>query len=277
MGLASAAASPLRLKDTLHIRLKQPLFQSIFYFLGLSDQLPHSGKGEVLIKATQDHMLHLSSTLSKLLKRRFGKGPETCYVNGDEEKKYIFMRNFITPAEEVLLGNKQWEFAIHFRTAIIEAVIKEFSFEISKTLDQTYTNFYHDWNYEKNTGMILLVNGKANAEERLPLGTKNGILAMIDKIGSHFHKSPENLTILKYAPSICIIEADGIMAPLENLVYQMGNMNLLYRYSESAKKGYFEHKLSLEDVFNRIIEDIFIMWDYQNDKSFLVFTFRKEM
>ncbi|KAB2331751.1 Na-translocating system protein MpsC family protein [Bacillus mesophilum] len=264
-------------EDTLPIRLKRPLFQSIFCFFGLSDQHPHLGKGEVIINATQDHMLHLSSTLSKLLKRRFGKGPETCYVNGDGEKLYIFMRNFITPAEEVLLGSKQWEIAIHFRTAIIEAVIKEFSSEITKTLDQRYPSFYHDWNYEKNTGMILLVSGKANVEERLPAGTKNRILAMVDKIGSRFHKRAEHLSILKYTPSICIIEADSIMAPLENLVFQMGKMNLLYRYSESVKKGYFEQKSSLEVSFNRIIEDIFIMWDYQSDKSLLVFTFRKEM
>ncbi|WP_080848588.1 Na-translocating system protein MpsC family protein [Cytobacillus gottheilii] len=222
-------------------------------------------------------MLHLSSTLSKLLKRRFGKGPETCYVNGDEKKLYIFMRNFITPAEEVLLDNKQWEIAIHFRTAIIEAVIKEFSFEITQTLGHPYSNFYHDWNYEKNTGMILLGNGQANVEERLPLGTKSAIFSMIDKIGSRLHKRPEHLSILKYAPSICIIEAEGILAPLENFVYQTGNMNLLYRYSESIKKGYLEQKQTLEDFFNRIIEDIFIMWDYQNDKSYLVFTFRKEL
>lgn len=221
-------------------------------------------------------MLHLSSTLSKLLKRRFGKGPETCYVNGDEERLIIFMRNFVTPAEEVLLGNNEYEIAISFRNAIINSVIKEFKPVIKKTLGRTFANAYYDWSYDNNTGMILLDNGHAEYEEKLSIGLKNIIFSMIDSIGSRLHKRPQQLKLVKYTPTICMIETHGVLAQLETLVYKSGNINLLYRYSNSIKEGYLQHKKEFEETFNRNIEDIFIIWDYQQDRSLLVFTFRKE-
>ena len=85
-----------------------------------------------MINTRQENLFYLSSTYSKLLKRRFGKGPETCYIISKNSRLYVFMRNFMTPAEEVLVEKQELNLALQFRSTVINAVTKEFLPEISK-------------------------------------------------------------------------------------------------------------------------------------------------
>ncbi|MGQ4667236.1 Na-translocating system protein MpsC family protein [Metabacillus halosaccharovorans] len=74
----------------------------------------------------QEDLLLLSSTLSKILKRRFGKGPEICSVTLHSNRIIAFIRKYITPAEEVLLKNDNVNLVYKFRSAVMEDVVDEF-------------------------------------------------------------------------------------------------------------------------------------------------------
>jgi uncharacterized protein YbcI len=220
-------------------------------------------------------LVYLSSTFSKLLKRRFGKGPETCTVILKGDRYYVYMRNFITPAEEVLIKQDKLELAINFRSSIINAVTEEYLPEVSKVLGISFDYFFHDWNYDKNTGILLLDNSQSDHKESIDYSFESNLFALIVNVGSSYYKKPESLKVVKFTQNICAIESKEVLLPLERLVYEKGNVELLLHQAWEIKKGYWRNKGQFEDLFNRLIEDMFMMWDYKNNRNYLVFIFNK--
>ncbi|MDF2787007.1 MAG: hypothetical protein K0S80_105 [Neobacillus sp.] len=232
-------------------------------------------KGEVYIKSNQENLVYLSSTFSKLLKRRFGKGPEACNVFLKGNRLYVYMRQFITPAEEVLLNQGQFELAHNFRSTVINSVTQEFIPEITKVLGISFDLFFHDWNYDKNTGILLLDQAQSNHEEIIDNGFQNSLFQLVENVGLHYHKKPASLKIVKFTQNICVIESKDVLLPLEKLVYEKGNVDTLLHHARNIKDGYWKNKKQFERLFVRLIEDMFIMWDYKNNRNYLVFIFNK--
>jgi uncharacterized protein YbcI len=223
----------------------------------------------------QENLVNLSSTFSKLLKRRFGKGPETCNAFLKGNRFYVYMRNFITPAEEVLVSDGQLELAVHFRSAVINAVAKEFIPEVSEIVGMNFDSFLHDWNYDKNTGILLFEHTYSSHEERIDNSFGSSLFNLIEGVGSRYHKKPAILKIAKFTQNICVIESRDVLLPLERIVYGKGKVDLLFNQACEIKNGYWKNKEQLEGLFNRLIEDMFIMWDYKNNRNYLVFIFNK--
>jgi uncharacterized protein YbcI len=219
--------------------------------------------------------VYLSSTLSKLLKRRFGKGPETCNVILKGNRFYVYMRNFITPAEEVLMKQDKLELAMNFRSSIINAVTEEYLPEVSKLLGISFDSFFHDWNYGKNTGILLLDNSQSVHEENMDNSLERNLFTLIENVGSSYYKKPAFLKVVKFTQNICAIESKEVLLPLERFVYEKGNMEILFHQAWEVKNGYWKNKGQFEILFNRLIEDMFMMWDYKNNRNYLVFIFNK--
>ncbi|KAA9022617.1 Na-translocating system protein MpsC family protein [Niallia endozanthoxylica] len=228
-----------------------------------------------MIKTTQENMQYLSSKLSKQLKRRFGKGPETCYVMQKGKRFYVYMRNFIIPAEEVLINSNELNLATNFRSTVINTVVKDFIPEVEKVLGNLYEYFRSDWDYERNTG-ILLFEINDMVEEQIEVSFEKSLLKLLDEIGSKTHKKATCLKIVSYSQNICTIESKGVLLQLERFVYQKGDFDLLLHQAREIKKEYMNCKHLFEDIFNRSIEDIFIIWDYEKDRNDIVFIFNKE-
>jgi len=230
-----------------------------------------------MAKSTQEDLLYLSSSFSKILKRSFGKGPETCSVSYKNNRLYVYMRKFITPAEEVLVENKSVNLAAMFRGAVINAVTEKFIPEVSKVLGMKVDHFYHDWNYHTNTGILLLEDGR-NDED---LAIRDSILEdhlfkVIRHVSSHFHKVPSSIRVVKFTQNFCAVECKKVLLYLESYLYENRNKDLLIKLSNEIKRGYTKYRNLFEDIFNRIIEDLFILWDYENDRNYLIFNFNKD-
>lgn len=185
------------------------------------------------------------------------------------------MRNFITPAEEVLIKQDKFELAIKFRSSIINAVMEEYLPEVSKVLGISFDDFFHDWNYDKNTGILLLDNSQSDHKENIYYSFESNLFALIENVGSSYYKKPESLKVVKFTQNICAIESKEVLLPLERLVYEKGNVELLLHQACEIKKVYWRNKGQFEGLFNRLIEDMFIMWDYKNNRNYLVFIFNK--
>ncbi len=229
-----------------------------------------------MIKFVQDDLLYLSSTFSKLLKRKFGKGPETCLVMIKGSRLYVYMRSFITPAEEVLKNQDELNLAIQFRSAVMSSVTKEFILAASTVLGNAFDNFLHDWNYETNTGILVLEKAAEIHERLVDVSIENTLFSKLKDIGARYHKQPASLKVVKYTHNICAIESKEVLLKIESLVYEKGNIDVLLHYSREVKSGYYKHKGVFEDLFNRLIDDIFILWDYEGDRNYLIFVFKKE-
>ncbi len=223
--------------------------------------------------ATQDDLHALSSSFSKLLKRGFGKGPETCYAVLKGNKLYVYLRSFMTPAEEVLYGNHQNNLITEFRTSVIQSLSKELLQESSRLLGVQFESFYQDWNYDTNSGMLLLVSTNVKVDIKTEEMVSDGVYKVIRTVGARFHKLPVTLRTVPSPTNCYVVESKGILLPLEKLIYERGQTDLLLTQARNIKKGYWTHKSVFEEILNRSVEDIFMMWDYGENKHYLIIIF----
>lgn len=223
--------------------------------------------------ATQDDLHALSSSLSKLLKKGFGKGPETCFTVFKGNKLYVYVRNFMTPAEEILLAAHQENLTIEFRTSVIRSLSEVLLQESSRLLGVQFQSFYQDWNFDTNSGLLLLISNDLKQEIVKEDKVGDGLFKLIRTIGSSYHKIPKVLRIVPSPSNFFAIESKEVLLPLESLIYERGHTDLLLTHARKIKKGYWNHKDLFEEVFNRSIEDIFILWDYVGNKKYIIFSF----
>ena len=224
---------------------------------------------------TQEDLLSVSSSFSRIIKRGIGKGPEACYTVLKANRLYVYIRNFMTPAEEILTNKKEYNLVMRYRSSVIAALSDELLQEASQLLGIPFESFYQDWNYNTNSGILLLVNNDFNLDVKIDESFERKLFPLVRMVGSQLHKIPSELKVVKYTQNICAVEFKGIMLPLEHLLLEQGNIDLLLTHAAEIKKGYVRHRELFEEAFNGLIEDLFMMWDYKQNKSYLIFSFNK--
>ncbi|WP_160725405.1 Na-translocating system protein MpsC family protein [Bacillus sp. USDA818B3_A] len=225
--------------------------------------------------ATQEDLLSLSSSVSRIIKRGFGKGPETCYTVLKENRLYVYIRNFMTSAEEILINNNEYNLVMKFRSSVITALSKELVQEATQLLGITFESLYQDWNFHSNTGILMLMNDSYVSSVKIEDSFERKLLQLVRTVGSQLHKTPSELKVIKYTLNSCVIEAKRVMLPIETLLSDKGESDLLITHGREIKNGYYLHRELFEEMFNRSIEDIFMMWDFNSNKSYLIFSFNK--
>lgn len=225
--------------------------------------------------ATQEDLASLSSIFSKIIKRGFGKGPETCYAVLRANRLYVYIGNFMTPAEEILTDKQEYNLVMKYRSTVITALSEELLREASYLLGNPFESLYQDWNYHSNSGILLLVNNSFNPDVKIDDSFERKLFQLVRLVGSKLHKIPSELKVVKYTHNICAIESNGVMDPLDYLLVEQGKSELLFTNAREIKKGYYQHRELFEELFNRSIEDLFIMWDFKKNRSYLIFIFNK--
>ena len=218
----------------------------------------------------QEDLLLLSSSLSKLLKRRFGKGPETCYITMHASKLVIHIRNFITPAEDVLLKSKKRQLAHTFRASVMETVFKEFSQEAIDTLGIPFNYYLQDWNFEQNSALLLMENRETDEwiDSFISPLLKEKIFQLMTEICAEVHKQPTSMEIIKAHPNLYVIKSTGVLLQVEKMLVTKGHEDLLNERTAEIKESYLRHATAFQELFESKVEDLFIMWDYIHDRSY---------
>ncbi|WP_246944144.1 Na-translocating system protein MpsC family protein [Bacillus pinisoli] len=219
----------------------------------------------------QEDLLQLGSSLSRMLKQRFGKGPETCFVTLHSERLTIFVRNFITPAEEVLIERNQINLAYKFRNTVMEKVYQQFIEVAEKKLSLTFDVCISDWDYELNTGMILVERKSQPSDWSDAKPLVGRLLNLIQDISTENHKVPKSTRVMKINQNIVGIQFEGIMLQTEKVLFHKGYHDLLLEHSLQIKNSYKENKNYFEPVFGRNVEGIYMTWNYHSDQCYIFF------
>ncbi|MFC6601284.1 hypothetical protein ACFQDF_05290 [Ectobacillus funiculus] len=119
------------------------------------------------------------------------------------------------------------------------------------------------------------MNNDFNPDVKIDESFERKLFPLVRMVGSQLHKIPSGLKVVKYTHNICVVESKEIMLPLEHLLLEQGNIDLLLTHAAEIKKGYVRHRELFEEAFNGLIEDLFMMWDYKQNKSYLIFSFNK--
>ncbi|WP_226528611.1 Na-translocating system protein MpsC family protein [Metabacillus niabensis] len=221
----------------------------------------------------QEDLLLLSSTLSKILKRRFGKGPEMCFVTLHSNRIIVFIRKYITPAEEVLLKNDNVNLVYKFRSAVMEDVVDEFIGKVKDSLGMSFDSYFEDWNFNRNTGMLILENSQSRnwINTDIHPAIKEKLFQGISEVHNDIYKAPTSMEIVKINQNMYAVECRNTLIQMEKILYNKGYFGLLQERSNDIKNSYFLHKGKFDSIFDTKVEDIFLFWDYKNDRNYMFF------
>ncbi|MEH7226231.1 Na-translocating system protein MpsC family protein [Bacillus sp. JJ1566] len=219
-----------------------------------------------------EKLKYISSYTSKLLRNKFGRGPENCFAVTADRFLVLHIRGFVSPMEEVLLQENQHVQVDHARDVVIKSILPELKGVFQVTLETEVRNFFHDWNFPNNTGVII-----AELEDTLLPMEKNEevnfslLESEVARISLLVEKTPEETFSFQISPRMFIVKREGILVPIEKALIESGFQKELHFTKDDLEKSYLHRYGKFDQLFQREIIDIFVDWNFKNDNSLICF------
>ncbi|MEH7383436.1 Na-translocating system protein MpsC family protein [Bacillus sp. JJ1533] len=223
----------------------------------------------------QEKLKYISSYTSKLLRNKFGRGPESCFAVTADCYLVLHIRGFISPMEEVLLQENQHIQVDHARDVVIKSILSELKGVFQVTLETEVRTFFHDWNFPNNTGVII-----AELEDSLLPMEKNGEIdfslleSEVARISLLVEKPPEETLSFQISPRLFIVKREGILVPIEKALIESGFEKELHFTKDELEKSYLHRYGKFDQIFQREVIDIFVDWNFKNDNSLICFNIK---
>ncbi|MGJ9383180.1 Na-translocating system protein MpsC family protein [Salipaludibacillus sp. CF4.18] len=212
----------------------------------------------------------VSSSVSKELRDHFGRGPESVFVSLTPCVVVIHIRNFLSPIESVLMKQEGLKGVESLREILMKSVLPEIKTKISASFDIKDFEFFYDWNIDQKSGMIIGIHWDKIDRQEIEKSFYGAMNQEIRKISETAEKQPEHVFTYQVNPRTIISGREGILIRIEKELISLGSGETL----QIAKRR-LEKRLLNEGEFNKIlgvsVQDIFVHWDFESDKSIIVF------
>lgn len=221
----------------------------------------------------QDKLTYISSYTSKLLRNKFGRGPESCFAATADQYVVFTIRGFISPMEEVLLQEKQEIHVDYARNIVIKSILGELKGVIQVTLEKEVISFFHDWNFPNNSGIIIVILESPLIELESDQQSIDFSLleAEVSRISYLVEKTPEEIYSYQISPKIFIVKRVGILVPIEKALIERGFRQELHVTKDILEKSYLHRHGTFDQIFKQHVKDIFVDWDMNEDYSLICF------
>ncbi|WP_404330847.1 Na-translocating system protein MpsC family protein [Mesobacillus maritimus] len=219
---------------------------------------------------------YISSYISKLLRKKFGKGPQSCQTNLNGKYLVTYLRGFVSPMEDILLEQRQKKTVNDARTLIMDHLLEEIKGVVQVSINVEVTEYYHDWNFPNNSGIIIFILEEGISEEAPePSVDKVGLEEEIARISMLVQKVPDQIYIYPISPTVFLVERVGILVQIEKALISKGFQQELKFTKDELEKEYFHRDGRFEVLFQKSVKDIFIDWNFKDDKSMMAFILDK--
>ncbi len=219
----------------------------------------------------QEKLNSISSFTSKVLRKNFGRGPKLCQSTLRDRYLVVYIRGFISPMEEVLIQHGQTHQVKKARTVIISHVIEELTGVVKISFDRDVEDYYHDWNFPNNSGVMMFVLDEKVSNEHIIENSVNlkELEREVARVTQLVEKIPGQILIYPLSSSLYLIERRGILIPIEKSLVRKGFVEELKITKDELEKVYFHRNGKFEEIFRSNVRDIFIDWNFKEDKSFM--------
>jgi uncharacterized protein YbcI len=227
----------------------------------------------------QQKLMDVSSLTSKLLRKNFGRGPESCFAFANEQFLVFYIRGFLSPLESTLLENGHSDNVDISRNIVMKTLLNQLKGVLELEFEKDIKTFYHDWNYRQNTGMIT-VQFEDNIAQQVvdqSLGTTvdlNSLINEVERVSILVQKRPEITEAFKISPKIYLVKREGILIQIEKALITKGYEKTLMVTKDELEKSYLHRDGRFEEIFHNPVADIFVDWDFSEDKSILCFVLK---
>ncbi len=227
-------------------------------------------KGWFSLESKQLQM-ELSSYIGRALREAFGKGPESVYVSINQSFITVYLRNFISPTENVLLEQKQKQLVQSTRDILMETLIPEFKAYMKILTGLDIKEFYYDWGLHNKSGMFVCIGSDATKDENnAEYNGRNSIHEEVRVISIQAEKEPEKIDSYFINNRTLVVIRKGILVPIEKELIRLGHSEILKLSKRNLEKRLLHNKGNFEGILQTKVADIFVDWDFQLDKSAIV-------
>ncbi|MBZ5200056.1 DUF2294 family protein [Planomicrobium chinense] len=216
----------------------------------------------------------VGSYISTLLREYFGKGPSSVYVTIADPYIVIHLRGFLAPTEKILLKQNETRRILETRDILMNELRGEISIELYKIGDFQVNEIYADWNLEEKTGLILGIFDRptGNPVKGLTKEIKNQkFLRAVKEVFEKVQKVPDNFEIYSLNDRTILIERSGIFIHIEIELIRAG-------FFEELKlvKRPLERKMLEQLELGQNIREVFLDWNFDEDKGYIILILQPE-
>jgi uncharacterized protein YbcI len=216
----------------------------------------------------------LSSYISKILRDHFGKGPESVHVSLGKTFIIVYIRNFLTPTEKVLMNQKQDESVQQTRDLVMQTLIPEMKAYIKIVTGMEIREFYYDWGLHNKSAMFTGICSDSTSIDgpiKEEFTGKTELINEINNLSSESEKKPEEIYACQLNHRSILVNRNGILVRIEKQLIRQGMQEQLKLAKRTLEKGLLHNNNHFEGILNTKIIDIFVDWDFDLDKSVIVF------
>ena len=213
----------------------------------------------------------IASYVGKLLRDNFGKGPSSVYVSIQEPYMTIYFRDFLAPMERVLVDQKEDMRVEETRDLLIQGLLPEIKASIRVMTGVEIESFYHDWSLQNRSGMIVGVMKNINGLEGKSLPAydeKERVHEEIIRVSMLAEKKPETVDSCMLNDRTLVVLREGILVRIEKELIRDGFEEQLKLTKRRLEKSLL-HDHQFESILSTKVEDIFVDWDFNLDKSYI--------
>jgi uncharacterized protein YbcI len=217
----------------------------------------------------RDQQRVLSSFTARLLRKHFGKGPESVFVSVGDGIICIYLRDLQTPVEKVLIENDQYSLLYETRDSLMAKCLPELKEQFQEETGQHFPYFYYDWNMETNGGVIVA------ATEEFGSLPKDPDLLEVDEIVANVTKKterlPDKVKSVRLNNRTLVIYRQGILVNIEKEIIRVGETKVLRRAKRSLERRALREAFDKESqLLQGAAQEVFVDWAFEADRSIIV-------
>ncbi|WP_235945997.1 Na-translocating system protein MpsC family protein [Saccharibacillus alkalitolerans] len=216
----------------------------------------------------------VTSYVGKLLRNRFGKGPEAVNVFLCERCIVFHLRNFMGPVEKFLLTQEEEKAFRYTRELLMESLLPELKVFLQENADLNVSEFYYDWGVHNASGAIVGMFGSAlDSQEDYP--GKEDVHEKVVNVTAAIQKIPEHIDSWWVTPKMLAVFRQGITVLLEKEMVELGYTEVLKATKRRLEKRMLEQDANAGAILNKKLTDLYADWDFDRDRSVVIYIFQE--
>lgn len=214
----------------------------------------------------------LSSEIGRLLRKHFGKGPESVFVTVASPYVIIYLRKFLSPIENMLLEDNHTMTVEEIRDKMMRKLNARIIDIIHSVTGLPIKEFYYDWSFENGAGILVGVEEKPEKFFEYNYPNRCDIEAIVDQISAEAEKHPDVTYSHMLNERTLVVVRKGILVEIEKQLIELGFEEALTLAKRKLEKSLlFREKEAIQQYLQKEVAEIFVSWDFAMDKSIIVF------
>lgn len=213
----------------------------------------------------------LGSYIGRILREHFGKGPGAVFATISPPYITMYIKDFLSPMENKLMTTQQSKYVEKIRDMLMHSLTEEIKAYLKMNMEIDLSEFHYDWNLDSHSGMFIGVMENQADEPSSSYKNWEEVHNEIIKVSIEAEKPPGDVCSCMLNPRTLIIVRNKILISVEKEMIQLGFTETLTLAKRNLEKRLLnQHTPQLETYLEAAVENAFVTWNFDLDKSYAV-------